>query len=83
MTIGRLEKCYPEEWSVKLIFVSSLIGRNTKTFIFEGNAPRKGIQTYYSDIQMIGKYCILYSPEFKTKKRQYTLCNCMMPKIYK
>lgn len=56
MVIGVLEKNYASEFSAKLSQVSEQVGTATNTFIFKSNEARVGVQTYYSDINMIGKH---------------------------
>ena len=53
---------------------------NTYTYTFEAAAPVKGVQKYYSDINVIGKHYLVGAND---KKRQYTTCNCMERDAYK
>jgi len=40
-------------------------------------------RNYYSDLSNIGLYYILYEKNNPTKKRQYTICNALIPDIRK
>ncbi|CDW87608.1 cytochrome b5-like heme steroid binding domain containing protein [Stylonychia lemnae] len=82
MTVGRLENNYNQEYLVQLIYSSQLLGKHTKTFVFQGQELRSGMQKYYSNIGMIGRHFTLCSSKQRTLKRQYYICNCLMPKIY-
>jgi hypothetical protein len=49
---------------------------------FETSKPVRGVQIYYSDLDMIGRHYLIFHKKDK-KKRQYTVCNCLEHDAYK
>ena len=43
----------------------------------------KNFKHWYSDIEMIGRHFLLYSEDLVQVKRQYTICNSVIPNVYK
>ena len=82
LVIGVLEKSFPSETKVKLKNISEKVGMLTKTFTFESESKREGLQTYYSDLSMMGKHFLVYHPQKKNIKRHYTICNSLEPEMY-
>ncbi|CDW75650.1 cytochrome b5-like heme steroid binding domain containing protein [Stylonychia lemnae] len=82
LTIGRLEKNYSKEYQTQLIQDQITAGEQTRTFVFQGNTIRQGLQTFYKDIQMIGKHFLVYNTRNLKAKRHYTICNCLLPEAY-
>lgn len=37
---------------------------------------------WYNDVDMIGRHFLLYTDENKIHKRQYTICNMIVPPVY-
>lgn len=37
---------------------------------------------WYDDVSMIGRHYLIYSKKRITIKRQYTICNTVVPKVY-
>lgn len=53
----------------------------TVTFGMERRIP--GVQSYYSDLDLIGRHYLVWSKDLKDKKRQYTICNVLDTGVYK
>ena len=43
----------------------------------------RNFKHWYSDISMIGRHFLLYSEDLVQVKRQYTICNSVIPNVYK
>jgi hypothetical protein len=50
---------------------------------FETNYSIRGVQSYYSDLDMLGRHYLIFNKMEKGKKRQYTICNVMEFDTYK
>ena len=50
--------------------------------VFESEESVVGLQGYYDDFDYFGKHFLVYHKDNKSKKRQYTLCNCMQTEVY-
>lgn len=38
---------------------------------------------WYTDLSMIGRHYLVYSKDFMQVKRQYAICNSIVPQVYK
>ncbi|CDW82462.1 cytochrome b5-like heme steroid binding domain containing protein [Stylonychia lemnae] len=82
LAIGKLENSYPEEYPVQIVYISPLMGQNTKTFVFQGKYTRPGIQNFRYDIKLFGQYYIIFNKKRSMQQRQFYVCNCLIPEVY-
>ena len=83
LAIARL--CYSKEGAP--VFNASLAKRdevvkNVYTVALTMEKAINGVQSYYGDVNMIGRHYLVYNKDGSDKKRQYTICNCMEQVVY-
>lgn len=61
---------------------SHQVNQYTSTIVFKAKDRIKGLRTYYSDLQMLGRHFLLKSSHFPQLRRYYTICNCLIPVVY-
>lgn len=62
----------------------SNVNNNTKTFYLESAMQEivPNFKRFYSELASIGRHFVIYHEASPRIKRQYTICNAMVPEIY-
>lgn len=84
MIIGHLEG-QGEVKPVKIRIAEKMtVNSIANSFKFEtiGGGKVKNLKHWYSDLTMIGRHFLLYSEDMVKIKRQYTICNSIVPHVY-
>ena len=82
MAIGRIRGgYYLKEGALAvhstILIRDEVVRRMVYNVVFQTDSVVRGIQKYYSDLSMIGKHYLVYHIDDSSKKRMYTICNCM------
>ena len=59
------------------------VNKSVSTITFKAHEPVKGLKSFHSDIQMIGRHYLVRDINHKNVKRHYTISNCMQKDVYK
>ena len=63
--------------------MSTDVTSSTKTYMLNlaDGKIMHNLRLYYSSLKMIGRHFVVYAEDMPKHKRQYTICNAMIPDV--